>query len=380
MTGLLYWILILLLSCITQFIFSQDIYSDCSFSNQTSCEQSGCKWCDSNCVPLQTECPLLSEESNETSSSPKIVGFFHAACICSVENERTNWRIIIREIVDGFHKSPIHNITSHVFVTMSTPSYTVIQRESKQIFQRSNFEIQFPLQSNHQYQNQSHNQSHSLSLTEGFTFNIEEKFQNMFLNHTISQKYPKFVLALQSNIPALYEWPTISMLYQYCKFRPQDLVWYVHSKGARYPRGDGKTNSYSWRRYMQYFIFNRGPEWCVPPLRSGEKDICGVNWKRNHFSGNFWWSSCRYIVHKQHEPLTLLHGLKDRIKAEMWLGNNELPKPRVLCLHQATSLPKSRRRHGVLKRLDHYRETYPPFRYRNAPIGRSCNETVFYTY
>jgi hypothetical protein len=115
---------------------------------------------------------------------------------------------------------------------------------------------------------------------------------------------------------------------------------------------------------MLYFIFHRGPEWCAPPLMYGAHDICGVNWQRNHFSGNFWWSSCNYINRKQSKPLSTLTK-NDRMKAESWLGN-ELPPPHVLCMHRSMK--------SSTKFVDHYGDVYPANFYLNAPLGLNCDK------
>jgi len=119
-------------------------------------------------------------------------------------------------------------------------------------------------------------------------------------------------------------------------------VWYMHGKGVSPPHGDNPHVA-DWRRLMQHFVCDQWRR-CLEALR--HHDACGVNWHTApapHFSGNFWWSTPRYL-----STLPTTVGPQP-FDPEAWIGTNQ---PHVACLHES----------GV----DHYLTPYPPARYLQA--------------
>ena len=69
---------------------------------------------------------------------------------------------------------------------------------------------------------------------------------------------------------------------------------------------------------MEYFLIER-PALCLDKILLQNISTCGVNWKGNHFSGNFWAAACSYI--QRLKPMNADDsGYTD---GEMWVGKNE---------------------------------------------------------
>lgn len=96
---------------------------------------------------------------------------------------------------------------------------------------------------------------------------------------------------------------TLAALYEYCKSPARsdsDLVAYTHDKGTRIPRSKDQNrfdHQWDWRKLHEYFILER-PEGCIAALASGSASLCGSELSHlygRHFSGNFWWATCRHV-------------------------------------------------------------------------------------
>jgi hypothetical protein len=123
--------------------------------------------------------------------------------------------------------------------------------------------------------------------------------------------------------PSDHECGTIRSLQKWCRKNEQSFVYYLHNKGITHlSHGFIFLNDKDWVDFMMFFLFER---WrlCVNSLTNGAA-ACGVN-KRNfpfrHFSGNFWWSSCKHI-NKVTNPCPL--GRQMRFAAEFWLISNDI--------------------------------------------------------
>eukprot|EP01102_Stenamoeba_stenopodia_P022450 TRINITY_DN9353_c0_g1_i2.p1 TRINITY_DN9353_c0_g1~~TRINITY_DN9353_c0_g1_i2.p1 ORF type:complete len:331 (+),score=52.21 TRINITY_DN9353_c0_g1_i2:110-1102(+) len=103
-------------------------------------------------------------------------------------------------------------------------------------------------------------------------------------------------------IQELFEFDTLALLYAHCKENTQDFVYYFHSKGTSTDKTKMKYQlAIPWRRVMQHFLFTRWKE-VYQFLKKGT-DVVGVNYfclPHPHFSGNFWWASCKYL--NNHNP------------------------------------------------------------------------------
>lgn len=145
----------------------------------------------------------------------------------------------------------------------------------------------------------------------------------------------KFALVHHSENLAEAELPTLDDLHKRAQ-REDFSVLYMHTKGVSW-REQGKSHEamMAWRKYMEYFCIVQWPE-CLAWLGT-QHDAVGVQWtnrseRNGHFSGNFWWTTSRYIrtLSNIHD-VTVHPGDPDRMKAEMWLGSN--PDIRPKCLH-----------------------------------------------
>lgn len=128
--------------------------------------------------------------------------------------------------------------------------------------------------------------------------------------------------------PRLYEYPTLVLLYHYCRLYESDYVAYFHAKGSR-----GRAHAKDWRDALQHFLFYRWLD-CVEALSANGYDACGTNFKprpRPHFSGNFWWASCSYVATLPVPAADAPFGSPIyRLWAEYWLMHAPGPlKPRV---------------------------------------------------
>lgn len=123
-----------------------------------------------------------------------------------------------------------------------------------------------------------------------------------------------------------FEFPTLQHLWRFCrdKAAPEDLVWYVHSKGASWKGSpDWLRQGQLWRKYMEYFVFHRHRD-CVAALAG--HDCVGTHFRHHRFfAGNFWWARADHVA-RLGEPIS-----GDRMYAEKWLFTSE-PPPRVLSM------------------------------------------------
>jgi hypothetical protein len=95
---------------------------------------------------------------------------------------------------------------------------------------------------------------------------------------------------------------TLSLLYQFCHENVKSKVLYFHNKGSLH----NSPMNMKFREFLD--CFNLNPH-CIDALDN--HDICG--WRLSptpfpHFSGNFWWSTCKNI---------------NRLVDPLWSTNNE---------------------------------------------------------
>ena len=102
-------------------------------------------------------------------------------------------------------------------------------------------------------------------------------------------------------IPNLESWeyPTLDRMRNHCVQRPQDYVYYLHSKGVTKDPGTVEfEREQLWRSLMEHFVLH---DWrsCLQAMQiSPRKFACGIGYKDRpapHFSGNFFWSACRHV-------------------------------------------------------------------------------------
>ena len=129
----------------------------------------------------------------------------------------------------------------------------------------------------------------------------------------------------------------INSLHEECTQRVQSMdspqsdtvAFYFHSKGNSVYDPDWESidvwysyiYSLYWRKYMEYFTIER-PYLCMKQIFDNGKNVCGVLFDEDHFSGNFWATSCRYL--SSLDPLAF-YPFEDESKrhdAEMYIADD----------------------------------------------------------
>jgi hypothetical protein len=122
--------------------------------------------------------------------------------------------------------------------------------------------------------------------------------------------------------PERMEVPTLTMLQQFCRApeHHEHLVFYMHSKGVSKVGNKSQWRLvFFWRKYLEYYALEH-PEYCIEALRTGQASSCGVDLTGGHFSGNFWWATCKYI---NSIPITPCEREKGYTCGEMWIGSGD---------------------------------------------------------
>jgi len=73
---------------------------------------------------------------------------------------------------------------------------------------------------------------------------------------------------------------------------PHDRILYIHSKGVSH-HDEMAPNIYWWRNYMEFFL-RKEYKLCIRLLE--QYDTVGVNFRGDHYSGNFWWARGDYYL------------------------------------------------------------------------------------
>lgn len=122
---------------------------------------------------------------------------------------------------------------------------------------------------------------------------------------------------------------TLIKLWDVCQTHDGNIL-YLHSKGVT--RSDNQ-NIKSWVDLMEYFCIEKF-ERCFRALE--KYDTCGVNLSyepMKHYSGNFWWSTSKYIKSRNLFDVSLSSKINDkRWYCEFWLLDTENTNP--VSLHQ----------------------------------------------
>ena len=120
-----------------------------------------------------------------------------------------------------------------------------------------------------------------------------------------------------------FEIPTLTALWSYCQSNPEDIVFYLHTKGAS-KNVDSQMKEYMersrdrefWRRELEYFLLERHVD-CTKHLMMGW-DVCGPDFRPSHrwkhFQGNFWWARCSYVSKIKSPLQPKIEGMHDAYK------------------------------------------------------------------
>jgi hypothetical protein len=322
-----------------------------------------------------------------------IVGFYHTAIIDHRAHDR--WQYVINEQMSTISASPLFAATTHLWVSAigDCDDRGAYQRELNALLALDERETSDWLPSA-LFLAQAHSTGSAASaLFPALTATIQAMEA-----HQHERSGRKVLLGAQSPMPHLGEYPTLWLLYSHCHAQPDDVVWYVHSKGMRHQHCwalEGTDCSDDWRRVMTFFIVNRGLEWCVERLRRGEIDVCAPNWLPNaeHASGNFWLTSCRWVLRRErpfpkpgdsHDDLHRLWPIEylidgstlmtehdfegERMDAELWIGTHIFGEhARGHCMHRSQIVVN-----GSVVDVNHYVNEYPPALYINSTDGQGC--------
>jgi len=131
-----------------------------------------------------------------------------------------------------------------------------------------------------------------------------------------------------------YEFPGIDMVRQIASNKPNTRILYMHSKGVTHYGKPSEQPVRLWRRYMEYFAFERWKD-CIEALET--VDICGVDYTLSilgtyFFAGNVWWSRAAYVSTCQLER-------NNRFDCESFIGRG-IKEPVAKTFHQSGENPK----------------------------------------
>jgi hypothetical protein len=125
-----------------------------------------------------------------------------------------------------------------------------------------------------------------------------------------------------------FENVTIKLLYTFCRFNPDYKVLYMHTKGISYDKDHTfLPGIHSWNRFMMYGLVDNYAK-CLRLMHI--YDTVGSNYRphedgnNQHYSGNFWWASAKYI-----STLPISY-MKNKYDPEFWLLQN---KPMYFNIH-----------------------------------------------
>ena len=98
---------------------------------------------------------------------------------------------------------------------------------------------------------------------------------------------------------------TMQLLWSHCERFPEDVVLYVHSKGAWHPTAKNiRFRRTCMRALMDYCCFRSVTNGSWPAKNCSAwlqgYDVCGSRYSpapHSHYPGNMWWANCQYIRH-----------------------------------------------------------------------------------
>lgn len=164
---------------------------------------------------------------------------------------------------------------------------------------------------------------------------------------------PRIIVVHCSDNPLEFELPTLRLMHEFSLNSPNTKILYVHTKGISYPKGDSRYEpGLDWINYMLHFLCEKS-ETCLKLLDT--HDVVGCNFSENpkpHFSGNFWWTTAKYLKTLATELLT------DKMSAEWWLLSN--PKVNKMSLWQSGK--------------NHFHEAYPEKEYIHRRLAVVCSK------
>lgn len=131
---------------------------------------------------------------------------------------------------------------------------------------------------------------------------------------------------------------TLGLLYRFCQAYPDAMALYFHDKGSYHNTRENEIM----RRTLNCHTLN--PQ-CYHALRTGRYDTCGFRASPTphpHYSGNFFWATCRYVntlvdpwspytnvtfSDINERVLSMCAGARGRFFAESWIGSAPAIRP-----------------------------------------------------
>ncbi len=157
-----------------------------------------------------------------------------------------------------------------------------------------------------------------------------------------------------------YEYPTLHLLWEYCKQNKNAYVLYIHSKGVSAPSSDYKKHL--WRYEMMGNVRN----WkkCIKELEKGYSMVSsGTKWMTNaggekFWAGTFFWSNSDYIS-KLPDPLEIPSRFESsRWYAELWPSCHpidytisEIPKTKIEMILYSFTFIFAKTRFRIVRKL-----------------------------
>ena len=281
-----------------------------------------------------------SSSTSSTTVFPKVAVAFHVGMV-------KNWKTIVHDQMTTFTKCGLFNIVNEIMISYSNGSQKDLLDVLYPMLLLGNANVKFDVIDMDTSTSTSRYDDYNNSHTNAVTSNN--------INDQSNHKRIKLTTVKATSKP--WEGPAMNMIYEYCQHQNATkttttttttttsrelppVVFYFHNKGAskfksnwksQWNRSRTYSHSLYWRKYLEYFLIER-PQLCLEELWFRNASTCGTNWHwrmKNHYSGNFWSSSCHHIVENL-RPL----GNSDTnyVAAEFWLGKvrkQRQPKPKI---------------------------------------------------
>jgi len=127
-----------------------------------------------------------------------------------------------------------------------------------------------------------------------YCFLLGEDYKREEIKILLGQMGHKFLIADESIEILLYERFTLLGMRKFVS--AEDKILYIHTKGITRIGTPHENSIKEWREYMEYWLIAKCHE-CIKKL--DEVDLVGVilsHYPKTHFSGNFWWSTGKYLL------------------------------------------------------------------------------------
>ena len=157
------------------------------------------------------------------------------------------------------------------------------------------------------------------------------------LSHSACSQF-RVSSGLRTHKSQAWETDTLVRLHQHCSSASlaTEYVVYIHSKGVSRWKPDWRlddtpwtySRSFYWRRFMEWYVLENTTA-CVAAFNTSTRQdkvvTCGVDWRGNHYSGNFWWARCDFV---RRLPLPCQETNPNYVCPEVYIGGTPPSAPR----------------------------------------------------